>query len=196
MTSPLRKLLQLIRKEECHIVTVCRWSAKAGPHPGGDPDLHHYVGELLYKGTSRVRSCAPVPALIGTLRTLHIGTQRVALTPQNHTCSPQESETALEYSPRRTSSGLVQKGLSARSHCAARYRKPSDLFYASAAPAVLLTFALCRADVQVFAEWQHSRRADFHYTFCLSADFSSTISALVSPTFANPDWKAGRWRAR
>nr|VWO95157.1 Longiborneol synthase CLM1 (EC (Culmorin biosynthesis protein 1) (Terpene cyclase CLM1) [Ganoderma boninense] len=25
------------------------WSAKAGPHPGGDPDLHHYVGELLYK---------------------------------------------------------------------------------------------------------------------------------------------------
>ena len=28
-----------------------RWSAKAGTHPGGDPDLHHYVGELLYKGT-------------------------------------------------------------------------------------------------------------------------------------------------
>ncbi|KAI0749312.1 hypothetical protein C8Q80DRAFT_616449 [Daedaleopsis nitida] len=25
------------------------WSAKVGPHPGGDPDLHHYVGELLYK---------------------------------------------------------------------------------------------------------------------------------------------------
>ncbi|RPD60013.1 DUF410-domain-containing protein [Lentinus tigrinus ALCF2SS1-7] len=25
------------------------WSAKAGPHPAGDPDLHHYVGELLYK---------------------------------------------------------------------------------------------------------------------------------------------------
>ncbi|EJF64717.1 hypothetical protein DICSQDRAFT_80364 [Dichomitus squalens LYAD-421 SS1] len=25
------------------------WSAKAGPHPAGDPDLHHYVGELFYK---------------------------------------------------------------------------------------------------------------------------------------------------
>ncbi|KAI0635867.1 hypothetical protein C8Q77DRAFT_597016 [Trametes polyzona] len=25
------------------------WSAKVGPHPAGDPDLHHYVGELLYK---------------------------------------------------------------------------------------------------------------------------------------------------
>jgi len=25
------------------------WSAKHGPSPAGDPDLHHYVGELLYK---------------------------------------------------------------------------------------------------------------------------------------------------
>ncbi|ETW82772.1 hypothetical protein HETIRDRAFT_240137, partial [Heterobasidion irregulare TC 32-1] len=25
------------------------WSAKHGPHPAGDPDLHHYIGELLYK---------------------------------------------------------------------------------------------------------------------------------------------------
>ncbi|KDQ59139.1 hypothetical protein JAAARDRAFT_33871 [Jaapia argillacea MUCL 33604] len=25
------------------------WSAKHGPCPAGDPDLHHYVGELLYK---------------------------------------------------------------------------------------------------------------------------------------------------
>ncbi|TFY76924.1 hypothetical protein EWM64_g7088 [Hericium alpestre] len=25
------------------------WSAKHGPYPVGDPDLHHYVGELLYK---------------------------------------------------------------------------------------------------------------------------------------------------
>ncbi|KAI0787745.1 hypothetical protein C8Q74DRAFT_1196649 [Fomes fomentarius] len=25
------------------------WSARAGLRPGGDPDLHHYVGELLYK---------------------------------------------------------------------------------------------------------------------------------------------------
>ncbi|THH29428.1 hypothetical protein EUX98_g4772 [Antrodiella citrinella] len=25
------------------------WSAKHGPYPAGDPDLHHYVGELLYK---------------------------------------------------------------------------------------------------------------------------------------------------
>lgn len=27
-----------------------RWSAKHGPCPAGDQDLHHYVGELLYKG--------------------------------------------------------------------------------------------------------------------------------------------------
>lgn len=26
------------------------WSAKHGPCPAGDPDLQHYVGELLYKG--------------------------------------------------------------------------------------------------------------------------------------------------
>ncbi|KAL5526657.1 hypothetical protein ACEPAF_8381 [Sanghuangporus sanghuang] len=26
------------------------WTAKAGPCPAGDPDLNHYVGELLYKG--------------------------------------------------------------------------------------------------------------------------------------------------
>ncbi|KAF8645850.1 hypothetical protein AX16_007508 [Volvariella volvacea WC 439] len=25
------------------------WSAKHGTHPAGDPNLHHYVGELLYK---------------------------------------------------------------------------------------------------------------------------------------------------
>lgn len=27
-----------------------RWSAKNGECPAGDPDLHHYVGDLLYKG--------------------------------------------------------------------------------------------------------------------------------------------------
>lgn len=26
------------------------WSAKHGSCPAGDPELHHYVGELLYKG--------------------------------------------------------------------------------------------------------------------------------------------------
>ncbi|KAG6337114.1 hypothetical protein ID866_1988 [Astraeus odoratus] len=26
-----------------------RWSAKHGPCPSGDPDLHHYIGELLFK---------------------------------------------------------------------------------------------------------------------------------------------------
>ena len=26
------------------------WTAKAGPCPAGDPDLNHYIGELLYKG--------------------------------------------------------------------------------------------------------------------------------------------------
>jgi len=25
------------------------WTAKQGPYPIGDPDLHHYIGELLYK---------------------------------------------------------------------------------------------------------------------------------------------------
>ena len=29
---------------------LIRWSAKHGSHPAGDPDLLHYVGELLYKG--------------------------------------------------------------------------------------------------------------------------------------------------
>jgi hypothetical protein len=29
-----------------------RWTAKKGPWPTGDPDLQHYVGELLYKGAN------------------------------------------------------------------------------------------------------------------------------------------------
>jgi len=29
-----------------------RWTARRGPWPTGDPDLQHYVGELLYKGTA------------------------------------------------------------------------------------------------------------------------------------------------
>ena len=28
------------------------WSAKHGSYPSGDPDLQHYIGELLYKGTA------------------------------------------------------------------------------------------------------------------------------------------------
>lgn len=31
---------------------VTRWTAKHGTYPIGDPDLHHYIGELLYKGTA------------------------------------------------------------------------------------------------------------------------------------------------
>jgi len=27
-----------------------RWSAKHGSCPAGDPELHHYIGEILYKG--------------------------------------------------------------------------------------------------------------------------------------------------
>lgn len=33
------------------IVARCRWSAKHGPCPAGDPGLQHYIGELLYKGS-------------------------------------------------------------------------------------------------------------------------------------------------
>jgi hypothetical protein len=29
---------------------LSRWSAKHGECPAGDPDLHHYIGDLLYKG--------------------------------------------------------------------------------------------------------------------------------------------------
>lgn len=31
---------------------VTRWTAKHGTYPIGDPDLHHYIGELLYKGAA------------------------------------------------------------------------------------------------------------------------------------------------
>lgn len=31
---------------------VTRWTARHGTYPVGDPDLHHYIGELLYKGTA------------------------------------------------------------------------------------------------------------------------------------------------
>lgn len=33
-----------------------RWSAKHGDCPAGDQDLHHYIGELLYKGTYMIIS--------------------------------------------------------------------------------------------------------------------------------------------
>ena len=33
-------------------VLPLRWTARKGPWPTGDPDLQHYVGELLYKGTT------------------------------------------------------------------------------------------------------------------------------------------------
>ena len=38
--------------EGSKVSTSFRWSAKHGPCPAGDPGLHHYVGELLYKGYS------------------------------------------------------------------------------------------------------------------------------------------------
>ncbi|KAJ7590045.1 hypothetical protein C8J56DRAFT_936769 [Mycena floridula] len=31
-----------------------RWTAKHGPNPAGDEELHHYIGELLYKEGSFV----------------------------------------------------------------------------------------------------------------------------------------------
>ncbi len=52
-------------------MTVCRWS-KAGPHPGGDPDLHHYVGELLYKGTSRARISSTLLGLMVIIPYRHV----------------------------------------------------------------------------------------------------------------------------
>ena len=48
-------------------IIPCRWTAKAGPHPAGDPDLHHYVGELLYKGT---RALARLVSISRTTLTL------------------------------------------------------------------------------------------------------------------------------
>ena len=42
------------RSKQCDsLLTTIRapsWSAKHGAYPGGDPDLHHYVGSLLVKG--------------------------------------------------------------------------------------------------------------------------------------------------
>lgn len=32
------------------LLPTLRWTAKRGSWPTGDPDLQHYVGELLYKG--------------------------------------------------------------------------------------------------------------------------------------------------
>jgi hypothetical protein len=31
------------------------WSAKHGACPAGDPEIHHYVGEILYKGMTFTR---------------------------------------------------------------------------------------------------------------------------------------------
>ncbi|KAJ7590055.1 hypothetical protein C8J56DRAFT_936788 [Mycena floridula] len=31
-----------------------RWTAKHGPNPAGDEELHHYIGELLYKDSARL----------------------------------------------------------------------------------------------------------------------------------------------
>jgi hypothetical protein len=31
-------------------VNFSRWSAKFGKCPSGDPDLQHYIGDLLFKG--------------------------------------------------------------------------------------------------------------------------------------------------
>lgn len=36
--------------------SILRWTAKNGPWPAGDPDLQHYIGELLYKG-----AVSPIP---------------------------------------------------------------------------------------------------------------------------------------
>jgi len=40
---------------------VCRWSAKHSDYPSGDPDLRHYVGDLLYKGKWSLSKLAGTP---------------------------------------------------------------------------------------------------------------------------------------
>ncbi|KEP51579.1 cytoplasm protein [Rhizoctonia solani 123E] len=50
------------------------WSAKHGKYPAGDPELHHYCGELLYRGRLRTESQYPPTNMIG---------QRAHLRPQN-----------------------------------------------------------------------------------------------------------------
>ncbi|KAJ7590012.1 hypothetical protein C8J56DRAFT_1048180 [Mycena floridula] len=39
--------------------TPSRWTAKHGPNPAGDEELHHYIGELLYKEGSFVAAEPP-----------------------------------------------------------------------------------------------------------------------------------------
>jgi len=38
------------------IEIASRWSAKNSECPAGDPGLHHYIGDLLYKGSSKSES--------------------------------------------------------------------------------------------------------------------------------------------
>lgn len=42
---------------------IVRWTIKVGTCPAGDPDLHHYIGELLQKGITLVCSCCCVAIL-------------------------------------------------------------------------------------------------------------------------------------
>ena len=37
-----------LAKEPC-----CRWSAKFGEYPAGDPEIHHVAGQLYAEGTFR-----------------------------------------------------------------------------------------------------------------------------------------------
>ena len=51
--SPNPRLTTLFSSPHSQLL---RWTAKKGPWPTGDPDLQHYVGELLYKGAHNVLS--------------------------------------------------------------------------------------------------------------------------------------------
>jgi hypothetical protein len=42
------------------IIFIASWSAKHGPHPAGDPVLHYYVGELLFKGAPDLQEVYPM----------------------------------------------------------------------------------------------------------------------------------------
>lgn len=42
-------------------ILIHSWSSKHGLYPAGDPDLHHYIGELLYKGSSPYLCPSPTP---------------------------------------------------------------------------------------------------------------------------------------
>jgi len=48
----------------------CRWSAKAGEFPAGDPELHHVAGSLYAEGRCIINHSHPIALTLGRGRTL------------------------------------------------------------------------------------------------------------------------------